>query len=92
MLQVAQQVMQYGARPPALPHCPPPLAALMARCWAEEPADRCSGQGEGGSGEEGGREWGGRREGVGRREGGTEGGAREGAQARCCCSVLLIHN
>ncbi|PSC76682.1 kinase [Micractinium conductrix] len=34
------QVTQHGARPPVPPHCPPALAALMARCWAEEPADR----------------------------------------------------
>ena len=37
------QVTQHGARPPVPPHCPPALAALMARCWAEEPADRWGG-------------------------------------------------
>lgn len=43
-MQIIVQVTQGGARPPPLPDCPPPLAALMAACWAEEPADRWAGQ------------------------------------------------
>lgn len=39
-MQIIMQVTQHGARPPALPHCPPALAALMARCWHEAPADK----------------------------------------------------
>lgn len=39
-MQIVLQVTQHGTRPPALPHCPPALAALMARCWNEASADR----------------------------------------------------
>ncbi|KAL4434240.1 hypothetical protein ABPG75_000681 [Micractinium tetrahymenae] len=39
-MQIIMQVTQQGARPPALPHCPPALAALMQRCWRDDPAER----------------------------------------------------
>lgn len=39
-MQIIMQVSQHGTRPPPLPHCPPGMAALMERCWAQEPADR----------------------------------------------------
>ncbi|KAL4434239.1 hypothetical protein ABPG75_000680 [Micractinium tetrahymenae] len=41
-MQIIMQVTQQGARPPALPHCPPALAALMQRCWRDDPAERPS--------------------------------------------------
>ncbi|CAI5941032.1 unnamed protein product [Closterium sp. NIES-65] len=39
-LQAAIGVLQRNLRPPIPPTLPPPIATLMARCWASDPADR----------------------------------------------------
>ncbi|PRW58809.1 kinase [Chlorella sorokiniana] len=39
-MQIILAVTQQGARPPPLLDCPPPLAALMAACWQEDPQRR----------------------------------------------------
>ena len=39
-MQIGMQVLVKKVRPPAPPDAPPDLAALMERCWAQDPAAR----------------------------------------------------
>ena len=41
-VQIILQVVQHGYRPPRPDGCPDSLWALMQRCWATKPHDRCA--------------------------------------------------
>ena len=43
--QIIYLVTQQRFRPPLPPDCPPRLAALIRRCWAHDPEERCAGRG-----------------------------------------------
>ncbi len=42
-MQIIVQVSQQGHRPDVPADCPPFLAALLQRCWSQDPQQRCAG-------------------------------------------------